>query len=455
MIHRIFALSALLLALLVPAVAAQSAAAQPSGVTQLACSFDESSQQHREDQRRLGVTRGGPSAFRQDRLMPSEAGEQVPALADVTRWLGERVGEGSYPEQTYVLFYSRRPNRLCSWLIGPGGIAATGVTFGDPSVLAQEIWELMGSLEISERQIPRAARRVRGGDAAAPAPTDGSLAGFAEALERMSGRLFAAPIAEALGAVRHLVIVPTGDIGTLPFPALTPRGDRRPIVERFPVSIAPSLQSLAAPAGPWQPAAAFRRPLIVGNPSLPPSEDWNVPPLPGAEAEAREVARLLGTRPLLGRAALKERVVAESGGASLLWIATHGIADDIEGVNGGFLMLGADGLEEGWWTAREIQASRLQAELAVLSACQTGLGQAHAGGMIGLARAFQLAGVPRVVMSLWNVDDDATRMLMTRFVGLARIHSPAEALRRAMLEVRREHPHPSLWASFLMFGQAA
>jgi CHAT domain-containing protein len=107
---------------------------------------------------------------------------------------------------------------------------------------------------------------------------------------------------------------------------------------------------------------------------------------------------------------------------------------------------------ESLWTAREIQQTRLSARLAVLSACQTGLGKAHDAGIIGLARAFQLAGVPRVVMSLWSVYDDATAELMQAFARHLRAHAPAEALRQAMLEVKRHRPDPTEWASFVIFG---
>jgi CHAT domain-containing protein len=80
------------------------------------------------------------------------------------------------------------------------------------------------------------------------------------------------------------------------------------------------------------------------------------------------------------------------------------------------------------------------------------LGKTHDAGIIGLARAFQIAGVPRVVMSLWSVNDAATSELMQAFVANLRSFVPAEALRRAMLQVRRKRPHPAQWASFVLFG---
>jgi CHAT domain-containing protein len=82
-------------------------------------------------------------------------------------------------------------------------------------------------------------------------------------------------------------------------------------------------------------------------------------------------------------------------------------------------------------------------ELAVLSACETGLGEAAGGeGVLGLQRAFQVAGTRSVVASLWKVDDDATRQLMVRlYENLWRTKQPLgklEALRQAQLEMLRE-----------------
>jgi len=92
------------------------------------------------------------------------------------------------------------------------------------------------------------------------------------------------------------------------------------------------------------------------------------------------------------------------------------------------------------------------AKIAVLSACQSGLGKTHDAGVIGLARAFQLAGAPRVVMSLWKVEDAATNELMLTFVKRMKDNVPSEALRLAMMEVRQKHSEPSQWAPFVLFG---
>jgi CHAT domain-containing protein len=115
-------------------------------------------------------------------------------------------------------------------------------------------------------------------------------------------------------------------------------------------------------------------------------------------------------------------------------------------------MLSGNDAESGFLRAGEIQIRRLNAQLVVLSACQSGLGLVHDGGVIGLTRSFQKAGAARVVMSLWSVDDAATLAMMTRFQRNLLKDMPATALRKAMLDTRKQFPEPKYWAPFVLFG---
>ena len=110
---------------------------------------------------------------------------------------------------------------------------------------------------------------------------------------------------------------------------------------------------------------------------------------------------------------------------------------------------------DGWLTVGEVYGLDLsQADLVVLSACQTNLGELSAGDeLVGLTRAFFFAGTPTVVASLWSVEDEATALLMERFYTHLRDGTgKAEALRQAQLEVREEHPNPYYWAGFVLSG---
>ncbi|HYE14544.1 MAG TPA: CHAT domain-containing protein, partial [Pyrinomonadaceae bacterium] len=113
---------------------------------------------------------------------------------------------------------------------------------------------------------------------------------------------------------------------------------------------------------------------------------------------------------------------------------------------------------DGFLRLNEIYNLRLPAELVVLSACQTALGREVRGeGFLGLVRGFMYAGSPRVVASLWKVDDRATAELMRRFYEgmLGQGLRPAAALRRAKVEMLKEQRWhaPFHWAAFELQGE--
>jgi CHAT domain-containing protein len=106
----------------------------------------------------------------------------------------------------------------------------------------------------------------------------------------------------------------------------------------------------------------------------------------------------------------------------------------------------------------EIYHLRLNADLVVLSACQTGLGKEMRGeGLIGLTRGFLYAGAPRVMASLWQVDDAATAALMKSFYRgvLVQKLTPAAALRAAQIEMlkRKGWAAPYYWGAFVLQGE--
>lgn len=403
---------------------------------------DAAAKQQERARSRVGAVRGMPT--------PARNAEQTSTARLATR-LQRQIEAGALPPSTALLFYSRNADgSLAMCLVNRTGLVASVLSDTDESSLLKSVQALRWAYGVEELQQVRAARR-----SAEPLPPPPDVLLKPKAAETsLTGMLLPPGIASNLAGIEHLIIVPAGSIGTVPFPALKPFGNKDALVDRTSITIAPSLAEFENSARKWVAATAFARPLVVGDPSLPASDEWVIPPLPGARAEASDVAKLLKGKGLSGDEALRTAVVEQAPGASVIYVAAHGSSDPARPLDGGFLMLSGPTLESGWWTAREIQTSSLPAELAVLSACQTGLGQVHDGGMIGLARAFQLAGTRRVIMSLWNVDDEATRLLMTRLITHAAEHPPAEALRLAMIDTRKDYPDPALWASFLMFGSA-
>ena len=111
-----------------------------------------------------------------------------------------------------------------------------------------------------------------------------------------------------------------------------------------------------------------------------------------------------------------------------------------------------DGTEDGILTAKEI--SRLDfsgLDLVVLSACQTGLGKITSEGVFGLQRGFKKAGAQTIVMSLWEVSDEATQLLMIEFFkNLTGGQSKRAAFLNAQKIVRQKYPNPLYWAAFIM-----
>ena len=163
-----------------------------------------------------------------------------------------------------------------------------------------------------------------------------------------------------------------------------------------------------------------------------------------------------------------------------LHFATHGIVGgEVPGVPEPALVLAAEPGEDGFLTASEAQELRLDADITVLSACKTGSGEFVTGeGVLGMSRAFLVAGSRAVVMSLWSVDSKATERLMVRFYHyLRQPMNAAAALRKAKLDVAAgatsapgpgrglgvterkagsdDLAHPYYWGAFVLFGGRA
>jgi CHAT domain-containing protein len=120
------------------------------------------------------------------------------------------------------------------------------------------------------------------------------------------------------------------------------------------------------------------------------------------------------------------------------------------------LAIAADTENDGYLTCGEVFRLRTEADLVVMSGCETARGQWYAAeGIFGMVRAFMHAGTPRVLASLWKVDDSATRRMMTSFYRHWRGGStPATALRAAQQEFRQseKYAHPYYWAAWTLWG---
>jgi CHAT domain-containing protein/tetratricopeptide (TPR) repeat protein len=152
----------------------------------------------------------------------------------------------------------------------------------------------------------------------------------------------------------------------------------------------------------------------------------------------------------------------ELGEYRIVHFATHGLLNNIHPQLSGIVLSLVDESgqrQNGFLRLQDIYNLKLTAELVVLSACQTGLGKEIKGeGLIGLTRGFMYAGAPRIVASLWKVDDRATSELMKRFYqGLLGPEAlrPAAALRQAQLSIlkQKQWQAPYYWAAFVLQGE--
>ncbi len=277
-------------------------------------------------------------------------------------------------------------------------------------------------------------------------------AGSPEYLER-GYQLLIHPIEEHLPKApgSRLIIVPHRELGTVPFAALFKEGQGF-LIDRYTITVTPSLQILHT----LQHATSTAKgaPLVVGNPSPMPDQ---LSPLPGSEIEATAIAQKLNTPPILGNQATEAAINAKLSTANILHFATHGVIPKSDRDLNSWLALadiGSDDTIDNKLTISEIFNSNLNAQLAVLSACNTNSGEISGEGVVGLARAFLKAGVPTVVASSWKVPDRETQMLMEAFYDqLLAGKTYAEALRAAQLKVRAQSPNPFAWAAFSVIGE--
>jgi CHAT domain-containing protein/predicted negative regulator of RcsB-dependent stress response len=145
----------------------------------------------------------------------------------------------------------------------------------------------------------------------------------------------------------------------------------------------------------------------------------------------------------------------------IVHFATHGILDSVNPELSGVVLSLVDEkgkTQNGFLRLRHIFNLNLPAELVVLSACETGLGQEVKGeGLVGLTRGFMYAGAPRVLVSLWSVNDKGTSELMSRFYKkmLQEGQKPAAALRAAQIEMLQtpQWKEPYYWAAFTLQGE--
>jgi len=207
----------------------------------------------------------------------------------------------------------------------------------------------------------------------------------------------------------------------------------------------------------------------AGNPSSGGAKERRWWDLPGTETEVRNLRGMVSSPnqilALFGNEVSEERIKRMSEAGTLknypvIHFACHGYFDEADAGRSGIVLSEVSGLlgngEDGYLTIPEIAVLNMQSRMVMLSACETGLAAVKRGdGMVGMARAFMVAGTENVGVSLWSISDEGTAEFMTRLYG--KVIKGGLSFREAYYLVKQEfrkdarYSHPYYWAAFTMY----
>lgn len=304
---------------------------------------------------------------------------------------------------------------------------------------------------------------------------------FAESASRLYDYLIR-PVLPA--NARHLIIIPDGSLGHLPFQLLLENRPSTSVLAtsdwralpylikskniRYEYSAALLLEQNSRKTGA-HPYAGFA-PVFQGEPlalrgidSVIIDRNWRgglLPDLKYNRPEVKAITDMTGGRSFLEHSATEQTFKQQAPAYRILHLATHACTDDSDHLYSQILFTPTPGdtSEDGVLHVYEIYNMRLNAELAVLSACQTGAGKIQRGeGIMSLSRAFKYAGCPNIVMSLWNTEDASARNIMVSFFqnlkeGSGKTTALCAAQRNFLKNATQEEAYPGRWATFVLVG---
>lgn len=270
-----------------------------------------------------------------------------------------------------------------------------------------------------------------------------------EPLERQSRELYELLVAQPLagsGQIRAVGIIPHGSLHYLAFATLSDGRDY--LIDRQKLFYLPAASVLKYTLARRNPEKKLHI-LAIGNPDL-----GNASlDLPFAEREAGTLRWNYPDVTILTRERATEtwvrKHISEFG---VIHIASHGEFDPVNPLFSA-IRLAKDEKSDGRLRAEDVFGLDIRADLVVLSACQTGLGDIRSGDdVVGMNRAFIFAGTHSLMSSLWRVSDVSTAILMKQFYRNYMTYGKAESLNRAMLHVKNRYPHPGYWGAFSLTG---
>ncbi len=284
-----------------------------------------------------------------------------------------------------------------------------------------------------------------------------------------------APLGKISKSVEKLIILPNGPLGYLPFEVLL---TALPKTNEVRYDVLPYLLKKYQVSYEYSATLLFQKPAkekqgTVSYIGFAPAYE-NIPlaqndtyrsgfaPLQFNREEVQFAAELFGGATYLGEHATEKTFKKVAGNGKVLHLSMHALADDSNPMYAGFAFTPQPSLkEDNFLHTYELYNLSLNAELAVLSACETGTGQLSRGeGILSLGRAFKYAGCPTVAMSLWKVNDQTTGQIMQSFFkNLKNGLEKDEALRQAKLDyfatADRLTTYPHHWAPFVLTGNVS
>lgn len=357
---------------------------------------------------------------------PGTAAVELPDAASIARDL---------PDGVAVVYLAVVPDRLLRWVLRDGRVD-------------------FRPQPIAPGMINGLVRDVRDATAAGDEPAfRDAAAGLYDLLVR--------PVQTLLAGSAEIRFVPGRSLNDVPYAALLDRDGGEFLVERHAIGVAPTASMLVAAGDRDTHAPDSARAAVIGNPALDEEDRAILSPLPGAEAEAREIASFYpGGSLLVGRSATAGRFLAAIAAAEIVHFAGHAIINERYPLLSA-LVLAPDpsGARTTRVTAFDLkQATIARARLVVLGSCRaSGGGTARAGGAFSLARPFLAAGVPEIVGTLWPVRDrEAESILVDLHRAYRRGLSAVEGLRQAQLAALRG-PGPAArsplsWGAYVVNG---
>ena len=413
----------------------------------------------------------------------------------------EPVMAGNIPlrDNEVLLAYKVNPGKTYLWIIEKGK---------KPSAI---------EIAVSREELIRKVGEFRSG-----LENPGRLDAYDPERGRTLGKLLLGEALSRIDSDKNIIITPDGLLNMIPFEALTAGGTKSAIQylgEKYKISYYPSA-SVMATMRQYKESPKLSRPLFaLGDPVYGDSDvrysrrksdnivlasadqtpglnlrsalvrsGFSLPRLPETRDEVLKIGALFGYKAndpnikLDMDASKSEILKSDLGNYRFIHFATHGLlSGDIPYILEPALVLSQPGNrnpEDGFLKMSEILELKLNADAVVLSACKTALGKEIAGeGIVGLSRAFMLAGSKSVIVSLWSVESNSTAVLMKSFYShLKPGRSKEEALRLAKQELKNQSlastdfsrgvtiagrdkkiqtgtSHPFFWAPFILIGE--